>query len=75
MTERAFAAGMHHFHKAMADITWPTTKQEILDKVGDKKVKVSWTEEKTIAEMISNIKVDEYETAPYFYNAYFASIF
>lgn len=73
MAERAFVAEMHNFHKAMAEITWPTTKKEILEKIGEKKVKVNWNEEKTIAEMISKIEVDEYDTAPYFYNAYMAS--
>ena len=66
-------APIHHFHKGMADIEWPTSKAEILEKIGDRKVKVSWEEEAYMKDMIAPIKIDTFESAAEFYNAYYAT--
>ncbi len=66
-------APMHFFHRGMADVTWPATKEEVLKVVGDRKVKISWTEEAYMKDLIAPIKVENYESAAVFYNAYYAT--
>lgn len=69
-----FMAGMHYFHKAMQEIKWPATKDEIIMKIGDKKIQTDWEVECSMEQLILPIELDYYDNAAEFYCAYFASL-
>lgn len=69
-----FVAGMHYFHKAMNEVEWPTTKSEIIKKVGHKKIKTDWETEAFMEDLIKPIELENFSCAAEFYSAYFASM-
>lgn len=73
MDKGPFMAGMHYFHKAMADVQWPASLDDVIRTVGKKRVKVDWEEEKSIEELVRGIQIDYFENASQFYCAYFAT--
>jgi hypothetical protein len=70
-----FLADMHYFHKAMAPISYPTTKEGIIGRIGGEKVRMGHDVYKTVEEIINPLKVESYSCASQFYCALFASIY
>lgn len=75
MADKPYMAGQHHFHKAIAEIEWPCSKEEFIQKVGHKEVPVDWNQKKTIKELVEKIEIEYFENAAAFYNAWFASMY
>jgi hypothetical protein len=71
----AFLADMHNFHKAMAPVDYPTTKSEIIKKIGGEKVRMGHDLYRTVEEIIKPLKVESYSCACQFYCALFANIY
>lgn len=75
MKGNPFVSDMHFLHKAMEPIVFPTTKEDIIKKVGNVVVKMGWETEITVKELITPYKRTEFENAHQFYNSVLAYIY
>lgn len=73
--EKLFAATQHYVMIILRDnnITFPTTKQEILAKAGQEKVRIDWDQYVTLSEYCKNVKLDDFITKAAFFNAILGS--
>ncbi len=67
MTKDAYPALFHYIHKGMADIAFPVTKQEVLDRIGDRTVFVDWKEQIPLRTFIEPIAGSSFSCAADFY--------
>lgn len=74
MEERPFKGMIHLLHKRMNGITYPVTKQEIIEQIGYEKVKVDAVTEMTVREIIEPVRLEQYECAAQFYCALLGSL-
>ncbi len=74
MEERPFKGMIHLLHKRMNGITYPVTKQEIIEQIGHEKVKVDAVTEMTVREIIEPVRLEQYECAAQFYCALLGSL-
>jgi hypothetical protein len=70
-----FTADMHYMHKAMAPIDYPTTKADILSKIGDEKIRVGHDAYTSVAELVTPLKKESYSCACEFYCSLFANLY
>ena len=73
MEEKEYVIGTHFITKALANINYPITKKELIEAVGNRKVKVDWNEAKTIKELVEPSKIERFETAASLFNSLVAS--
>ena len=64
---------IHFLHKRMAKVDFPISKEEIISKIGEEKVKVDFESEKTVKEIIEPVKQDSFQCAAEFYCALLGS--
>ena len=74
MKEREFKGMIHYLHKRMQHITFPTTKQEILDQVGTLEIKTSFKETATISTLVAPIPLETFSCFSQFYCALLSSL-
>ena len=74
MEERPFKGMIHLLHKRMNGITYPVTKQEIIEQIGAEGVKVDAVTEMTVQEILEPVKMEQYECAAQFYCALLGSL-
>ena len=74
MPEKPYVAGVHFITKALADVEYPISKNELINKVGLKEIQVDWNEKKTMRQLIEPIKIDKFETAASLFNALIAGL-
>jgi len=72
--EEYFFNGAHHFAKAVNDTKYPTSKKDMIARIGDRDVLVDFNKTVKLKTLLEPIKVDYYESAAAFYNAYGASL-
>jgi hypothetical protein len=70
-----FLADLHHMHKAMAPIDYPTTKSEIIAKIGAEKIKTGHDTFQTVKELVDPLAKDAYSCACDFYCAFVANLY
>jgi hypothetical protein len=73
MTKDAYPAMFHFIHKNMADIDYPTTKQDILDKVGERQICIEWDQSVPLKVFVAPIGLEHFSCAAEFYCAMIAS--
>lgn len=73
MTKDSYRAMLHHFHKKMKDIEFPTTKDSIIKKIGQEKVLIDYDKDEFIANIINPIKLNNFTSAAEFYCALFST--
>ncbi len=73
MANGYYLSGAHYIAKAIAEIKYPVTKQELVDQVGYKEIRVDWNEYKPLKELLELIKLDNFENAACFYSALYAT--
>lgn len=64
-----FKGMLHLLHKRMADISYPISKQEILDQIGKEIVKVDVDQYLSVQEIIAPIHQETFSCASEFYCA------
>ncbi|WP_455193698.1 hypothetical protein [Eubacterium ramulus] len=64
-----FKGMLHLLHKRMADISYPISKQEILDQIGNEIVKVDVDQYLSVQEIIAPIHQETFSCASEFYCA------
>ncbi|MDD4835029.1 MAG: hypothetical protein PHC44_09955 [Lutispora sp.] len=74
MTKDAYRAMIHHFHKGIYDISFPTTKLQIIEKAGTRMIKVDYGKKMTIKSFVEAMPLDSYSSAAEFYCALLASL-
>ncbi|MBQ3663094.1 MAG: hypothetical protein II914_03060 [Clostridia bacterium] len=67
MTKESYPALFHYIHRQIADVEFPATKQEVLDRIGDRKVYVDWDVEVPLRSFIEPIPQQEFSCAADFY--------
>ena len=73
MTKDAYPAMFHFIHKSMADVDYPTTKQAILDKAGERLVAIEWDQSVPLKVFVEPIALERFSSAAEFYCAMIAS--
>ena len=68
-----FKGMLHLLHKRMSGISYPVSKQEILEQIGEEKVKVGEDEYLTVREIVEPIGQDAFSCAAEFYCALLGS--
>jgi len=68
-----FLSESHFIHKALSDVSFPTTKDEIIKDFGHVKVRCDHDAYKTIEEYVAPLKVTEFSCACQFYCALYAT--
>ena len=58
----------------MGPISYPITKEEIINQVGNKQVKVDYGKEVSLAEIIQPIQLEHFDCAAQFYCALLGSL-
>ena len=58
-----FKGMLHLLHKRMADISYPVSKQEILEQIGDETVKVDADQYLSVREIIAPIRQETFSCA------------
>ena len=74
MTKDAYPAMFHFLHRALADISFPTTKAALLEQAGDRPVRTGWDCAVPLRELVGPVAVTEYSCAAEFYCAFLASL-
>lgn len=69
MEEKEYVIGAHFIAKSLADVDYPILKKQLINKVGSRKVKVGWNEEKTMEELIEPVNCERFETAASLFNS------
>ncbi len=64
-----FKGMLHLLHKRMADISYPVTKQEIIDQIGMEKVKTGENQYMTVSDIVQPIHQETFSCAAEFYCA------
>ena len=64
-----FKGMLHLLHKRMADISYPVSKQEILEQIGDETVKVDADQYLSVREIIAPTRQETFSCAAEFYCA------
>lgn len=64
-----FKGMLHLLHKRMAEISYPVSKQEILERIGEERIKTGETEYLTVREIVEPIGQDTFSCAAEFYCA------
>lgn len=64
-----FKGMLHLLHKRMADISYPVTKQEIIDQIGMEKVKTGENQYLTVSDIVQPIRQETFSCAAEFYCA------
>jgi hypothetical protein len=59
----------------MAPIDYPTTKADIVKKIGSEKVRMGHDLYKTVKEIVAPLKPESYSCACQFYSALFANLY
>lgn len=63
MTKEAYPAFFHYIHKQLADVDYPCTKAEILDKAGDRPVFTDWDTQVPLKAFIEPIPQQSFSCA------------
>ena len=74
MAEKQFKGMIHLLHKRMKDIDYPITKQGILNRIGNEKVKIDFDKEMTVCEILEPIAMHEFSCAAEFYCSLLGSL-
>lgn len=74
MTKDAYPALFHFIHRQMVDIRYPASKQEILDKAGDRPVNIDWDKSVPLRIFIDPIERGHFSCAADFYCCMIASL-
>ena len=64
-----FKGMLHLLHKRMANVSYPISKQEILDQIGDEIVKVDTDHYLSVWEIVAPIRQERFSCAAEFYCA------
>jgi hypothetical protein len=69
-------AAMHHVVKALEanGVSFPISKADLLNKAGAAKIKTDWESFTTIGDLISNVKIDNFENKAQFFNSITAAV-
>ncbi len=73
MTKEAYPALFHYLHKAMKDVSYPATLEEIIKKAGDTPVHVDWQKTQPLKELIGTLPEQTFSCACDFYCRLIAS--
>lgn len=73
MTRDSYRAMIHHFHKKMNNIDFPTTKDSIIEKIGKEMIFVDYNKEELIENIMNPIGLNSFESAAEFYCALFST--
>ena len=71
----AYAQDMHFLHKAISDITFPISKEDLLKIAGDRTYRDTRNTTKTVRELVEPFKREYFENAHQFYNSVIAYIY
>ena len=74
MAEKEYVISAHFIAKALADVDYPISKNELIDKVGSKEIRMDWNKKKTMKQLIEPIKIESFETAASLFNSLVASL-
>ena len=74
MTKPSYPALFHYIQKALADVAYPVTKQEILDKAGESPVFTDWETSVPLSAFVKKIKKEQFSCASDFYCALIAAM-
>ena len=74
MTKPSYPALFHYIQKALADVTYPATKQEILDMAGGNPVFTDWETSVPFSAFVKKIEKDQFSCASDFYCALIAAM-
>ena len=67
MTKDAYPALFHYIQKGMADVAFPATKQEVLDRIGERMVFVDWEKQIPLRTFVEPIASRSFSCAADFY--------
>lgn len=67
MTKDAYPALFHYLHKGIADVSFPITKGELLQRIGDRTVFVDWDKTVPLRVFVEPIPQDSFSCAADFY--------
>ena len=67
MTKEAYPALFHYIHRAMAEVNFPTTKREILEKAGNVPVHTDWEISVPLKTFVEPIPQESFSCAADFY--------
>lgn len=67
MSVNTYPALFHYIHKALADVTFPATKEEILLRIGQRTVYVDWDSQVPLRSFIEPIPQTCFDCAADFY--------
>jgi hypothetical protein len=70
-----FLADLHYMHKAMAPIDYPTTKADIIGKIGGVKVRCGHDAYKTVEEIVTPLVNENYSCGCEFYSSLLANMY
>ena len=74
MAKPSYPALFHYIQKALADVTYPVTKQEILDKAGESPVFTDWEISVPLSAFVKQIEKEQFSCASDFYCALIAAM-
>ena len=67
MAEKQFKGMIHLLHKRMDSIDYPITRDEILQRIGEEKVRVDFDKELTVREILEPVERQSFSCAAEFY--------
>lgn len=71
--EKQFKGMIHLLQKRMSRIDFPISKSELISQIGDERVKVDFSTEKTVKELVAPIGKEYFTCAAEFYCALLGS--
>ena len=74
MTKEAYPALFHFIHRAMADVTYPVRREQVLALAGDREIHVDWETTVPLRELMKNVRAEEFSCACDFYCKLIASL-
>lgn len=67
MTKPSYPALFHYIHRQIADVEFPTTKQALLERIGDRTVFVDWETQVPLRVFVEPIPQQTFQCAADFY--------
>lgn len=67
MTKEVYPALFHYLQRAISDVEFPATKQEILSLAGERSVHVDWDQAVPLKTFVEPIKKESFSCAAEFY--------
>jgi len=75
MAEKPYVAGVHYITKALADVDYPISKNDLIGRVGATEIQMDWNEKKTMKELLDPVELDKFENAASLFNALAATLY